>query len=828
MEEGPTPQETPRSEERAVPSPIVAPRSAAQPPRILIVDDDRADQELLEIMLKPEGFVILTAESGKEALALVSQQPPDLILLDVMMPGMDGYQVAGRLKSGLATKNIPIIVITARDDRHAKMLGLSAGAEDVLTKPVDRAELCVRVRNLLRLKTYGDFYDHYSQMLEGQVGSRTADLIERTKTLQKQATVLTEQAALLDLAQDAIVVRNMEGRILYWNRGAEVMYGWLSKEALGRSTVDLLKPEFSEPMEQIEAKLLLHGQWDGEVIHHTRAGRSLIVASRWTLQRDIAGVPVRILAINNDITDRKQADAELLLLTERLWLATAVAKVGVWEWDLASNALTWDATMFDIYGFPSIVPMPYEQWSGAVHPEDLAAVEATLQRVIEEKGHGSAEFRIIRTDGCVRNVSAVERVVLDERANVSRLIGVNMDVTERKEAEEALDHSRKDQMRFKDEFLSHVSHELRSPLTAIKQFTTILLGGLAGDLNKEQREYQQIVLKNVRQLQLMIHDLLEVTRLETGKLTIEPESVSVSDAVIDILKTLQVTTRAKGVNLSYDLPRDLPSAHADQTRLGQILIILLDNAIKFTAAGGAVKIRARLQPQDRRFLLLEVSDTGCGISPEMTERIFERLYQASQQTQASRRGLGLGLYICKELVTRQGGHIWVKSELQKGSTFSFTLPVFSLNNVIAPLFKNDKWPAESVALVTVEACPLGAWPSKESREEWSHEARGLLQRCLLPDLDVLLPTMNPGADGERFFVAAFADEKGASVLANRIREQFERPRVQHTGMTLSVSYRMLEPLPQVAGASMKDLVTGMATHLEASIKSQMRPEACSS
>ena len=215
------------------------------------------------------------------------------------------------------------------------------------------------------------------------------------------------------------------------------------------------------------------------------------------MQRDADGAPVRILTINNDITDRKQADAERLLLTERLSLATAVAKVGVWEWDLASNTLTWDATMFDIYGFPPVVPMPYEQWSAAVHPEDLPAVEATLQKAIDEKGQGSAEYRIILPDGSVRNISAVERVVLDERANVSRVIGVNMDVTERKEAEEALEQSRQDQMRFKDEFLSHVSHELRSPLTAIKQFTTILLGGLAGELNKEQREYQQIVLKNI-------------------------------------------------------------------------------------------------------------------------------------------------------------------------------------------------------------------------------------------------------------------------------------------------------------------------------------------
>jgi PAS domain S-box-containing protein len=792
------------------------PDIAYHPARILIVDDERHNRQLLEVMLTPEGFVLRTAASGEEALAMVAKEPPDLILLDIMMPGMDGYQVAARIKGDLTTRNIPVIMITALDDRDARMLGLKAGAEDFLTKPVDPAELCVRVRNLLRLKAYGDYYDKYSQMLEGEVASRTADLVERTK----QAQVLTEQAALLELAQDAIVVRDMHNRILFWNRGAEVLYGWLSKEVLGRNMTELLKTEFSEPTEAIQATLLRQGRWEGEAIHHKRDGTRLISASRWALQRNAEGTPVRILTINNDITDRKQADSERLLLTERLSLATAVAKVGVWEWDLASHTLTWDATMFDIYGFQPVVPMPYERWSAAVHPEDLPAVEETLRKVITEKGHGSAEYRIVLPDGSVRNVSAVERVVLDGGANVSRLIGVDMDVTERKNAAEALEQAGRDQMRFKDEFLSHVSHELRSPLTAIKQFTTILLNGWAGELNAEQSEYQLIVLKNIHQLQSMIDDLLQVTGLEAGKLTVDLENVSVSDAVTDTFNTLQETARAKGLTLSCDLAADLPSAYADQTRLRQILIILLDNAMKFTPGGGTVKLRARLLMQDSRFLLLEVSDTGCGISPEITERIFERLYQVSERIHLSRQGLGLGLYICKELVTRQGGTIRVQSRLDEGSTFSFTLPVFSLNNVIAPLLHNGKWPGESVALVAV-ALLVDPALSKESQLEWSRETRGLVQRCLLPDLDVLLPRMSSDGPGERFSIAAFADDKGASVLANRIREQFDRlPHAKENRPILSVSYSMLPPYPRNAGASVDKIVSSMASHLEEFIKPQ--------
>src|ERR1019366_6877247 len=195
--------------------------------------------------------------------------------------------------------------------------------------------------------------------LEGRVA-------ERTKILEQQAAVLTEQAALLDLAHDAIIVRDMDRRIVFWNRGAERMYGWQAKLTVGKIAIELLKEEFPQPIEEIEAQLLQLGHWEEEVIHYTRDGIRLNVESRWALQRDANGVPARILIINTDITDRKQAESKLRLLTERLSLATAIAKVGVWEWDLASNTLTWDATMLEIYGFPTIVPMPYDKWSGVV------------------------------------------------------------------------------------------------------------------------------------------------------------------------------------------------------------------------------------------------------------------------------------------------------------------------------------------------------------------------------------------------------------------------------------------------------------------------------
>jgi signal transduction histidine kinase len=371
------------------------------------------------------------------------------------------------------------------------------------------------------------------------------------------------------------------------------------------------------------------------------------------------------------------------------------------------------------------------------------------------------------------------------------------------------------QMQFKDEFLSHVSHELRSPLNAIYQFVTILLDNLAGDLNVEQHEYLQIVVRNVKQLQSMINDLLEVTRVQAGKLPIELQRISVSDAIAYAVNTLQGAAQIKGITLSTESECRLPSACADPTRLRQILIILLDNAIKFTPAKGLVKVQARIFKEDPDFLLLEVSDSGCGIDPDMTERIFERLFQSSDPASAGRQGLGLGLYICKDLVVRQGGQIWVNGAPGRGAVFSLKLPVFSLPHLLAPALKKEKRTGGSIVLVVTEMGSQTGWLSDEVRTERSHGIRDLLQQCLHSDLDVLLPRMGFAGAAELFFIVAVTDEIGGEAITKRIREQFDgREDFQQARLTLSTSYRLVEAVKRSAGELMDDFLEKVATKIQ--------------
>ena len=237
-----------------------------------------------------------------------------------------------------------------------------------------------------------------------------------------------------------------------------------------------------------------------------------------------------------------------------------------------------------------------------------------------------------------------------------------------------VEETRQVQLKTKDDFLSHVSHELRAPAASILAFACLMIDGLAGEVNAQQMEYLGIVVKNVEHLRAMIEDLLEATRLGSGKMSILTDDIFVAEAVDYAVNTVSSSAAKKSVHLTAEISSHLPSCRVDATRLRQTLTILLDNAVKFTPVGGSVTVRARVFERDVSFLLLEVADTGCGIAQEKLASVFERLYQCAAPEERG-RGLGLGLHIAQELVRRQGGELWVDSVAGVGSTFRFTVPL---------------------------------------------------------------------------------------------------------------------------------------------------------
>jgi PAS domain S-box-containing protein len=382
-------------------------------------------------------------------------------------------------------------------------------------------------------------------------------------------------------------------------------------------------------------------------------------------------------------------------------------------------------------------------------------------------------------------------VLSEDHDTVRGFAVIVQDVTERKKIVIVLEEARQERARLQERLLSHVSHELRTPLTAIYLFTTNLLDGLLGDLNPEQHEHLTLALENVQQLKSMVSDLLDITRVETHKLTIVPQQVSLVKLTADILSTCQTNATLKNISLISDIAPDVPFVWADPVRLRQILTNLIDNAIKFTPDRGAVTITGRIYEKEEGFLCISVTDTGCGISPEHCEIVFERLAQIGSSSQASRSGLGLGLFISRDLVSRQGGRIWLESSVGHGSTFYITLPVFSLAKLCSPIFTLPNLEAGFVTLIAIDVDVI----QEAAQADLVAEIRKCIEHCIHPGQDILLPMLCESRSTESFFIVACADANGFAVIAKRIARELQafdnasrlRPVITSTTLPLSRS-----------------------------------------
>jgi two-component system sensor histidine kinase/response regulator len=223
-------------------------------------------------------------------------------------------------------------------------------------------------------------------------------------------------------------------------------------------------------------------------------------------------------------------------------------------------------------------------------------------------------------------------------------------------------------------FYHMLSHELKTPLTAAREFVAIVLDGLVGPLTDEQREYLALAKDSCDQMTLGLNDLLDVTRLDTGKLHIVPRPTCFGAVVSRAIVSMAPVAQDKEILLQRIIASDLPEVFIDEKRITQVLTNLLSNALKFTSIGGEIVVKADHDPQRPAWVLVSVSDTGRGIAPEQLNCIFDRLYQVQSEDAGMAGGLGLGLHICQEVVRLHGGEIWVDSTLGKGSTFFFTIP----------------------------------------------------------------------------------------------------------------------------------------------------------
>jgi signal transduction histidine kinase len=303
----------------------------------------------------------------------------------------------------------------------------------------------------------------------------------------------------------------------------------------------------------------------------------------------------------------------------------------------------------------------------------------TLRKGVERIGGGDMNSRLDVKTGDEIELLAEEFNRMAE--NVREAYGGLEQKVEERTHELAFANERlKELDRLKSDFVSNVSHELRTPLTAIKGAVDLILREVAGPLTEKQIHYLTRVRSNTQHLAGLINDLLDLSKIESGKIEVKSSLVSMGGLVHEVVETLRPIAVEKGIALEAAIPEQSIMVWADRDKINQVLMNLIGNAIKFTPAHGTVTVSASRNGDER--VQVSVSDTGPGVPPEEKEKIFDKFYQVGEVDGVKPKGTGLGLAICKALVELHGGRIWVESEMNRGSTFYFTLPASGPQNSI--------------------------------------------------------------------------------------------------------------------------------------------------
>jgi len=397
------------------------------------------------------------------------------------------------------------------------------------------------------------------------------------------------------------------------------------------------------------------------------------VAENFVVRRGPRGERVSLLGTNLDITDIRSAQQERDLLSERVKLATESIGLGVWDWDLLADTSVWNDQMYALFG-RTRAQFTDHIWSDFVHPDDVARARAALALAIASGSHSDIEFRLVLPDGNERWIASRSRVQRDVVGTPIRMIGVNWDVTDKRRTEAALrdKETAERASQAKSDFLSRMSHELRTPLNAILGFAQVLELDRKTPLVGAQQERVQRIQRAGWHLLTLINEVLELSRIEAGAMTVSLGSVDLAEVVRESIDLVAATAAARDVAVGMQVEPQTPArARADATRFKQALLNLLSNAIKYNREGGRVEVTLG---RDGNAVRLRVRDTGRGMTEAQRTQLFQPFNRLGLED-GGIEGTGIGLSITRRLVDMMGGRIDVTSEPGVGSEFSVWLPI---------------------------------------------------------------------------------------------------------------------------------------------------------
>src|SRR5215475_5198338 len=519
--------------------------------------------------------------------------------------------------------------------------------------------------------------------LEAQIVERERSRAERERLI---AEIETERARLNAIIEHipggVLLAEAPSGRIVMGNPQVERILGhpvifspdiesyreWLAYDVNGRRV---------EGSESVLAKTLQGKVVTGqEFLYHRGDGINAWISVSGAPISDAGGGIVGGVVLITDIDKEKRASEALRINQERLNLAQKASQAGSFEWNLRTNAVIWSEETEAIFGLaPGSFGGSYEDWTRCVHPEDLSRAEQELRRAIVD-GEGASEYRVVWPDGSVRWIQARGEVFFDEAGEPLRWIGINIDVTERKQMEESLrrqTEALREADRRKDDFLATLAHELRNPLAPLRNAVQIL--ALRGDDSAVVAQTNELMDRQIQQMVRLVDDLLEVSRIGQGKISLQKAPVDLAEVVATAVETSRPLIESHRHKLTVLLRGRPLRVEADSARLAQVLSNLLNNAAKYTKDGGRIEFIAERVSEE---VVLRVRDNGVGIAPEMLPQVFDMFVQVESSRDRSQGGLGIGLTLVRRLVEMHGGKIEARSTgLGKGSEFLVRLPALA-------------------------------------------------------------------------------------------------------------------------------------------------------
>jgi len=609
--------------------------------RVLLIEDNPGYSEVIRIILDKAQdirFELRGVTRLSEGLDYLGEDGIDIILLDLKLPDSQGIKTFDKVYA--QAQNVPIIVLTVTDNDELALEAVQRGAQDYLVKEqVDQKSLVRAIRYAVERKR-----------------------IEETL----RDTNLFLQNILESSFAISILYTDYEGNILYWNKGAENIFGYKAEEIIGHHKANILYPrddaETKKKIEEVRSFIFINKQGTRcEIQETTKDKRKLWIDLNLTPRFGVKGEVIGILGIGQDITERKRME-EMLLKAAQEWRTTfdAISDV-VCLIDSERKIIRCNKAMTEL------LKRPFTDIIGQSCCELMHDTREPIEGCPFERMRKTRRTESIVLQRGVRWFSISVDPLLDEDGNPIGGVHIMSDITKEKEVE-----------KIKSELISNVSHELRTPLSTIKEGIALIDDGALGPLHADQKDMLSRVKKNIDRLSRLINDLLDMSKIEAGRMELKKSSVNIPALIAEVLASFQDQAKNKKIEFTTRVERDIVPLYIDRDRISQVLTNLIANSVKFTPANGLITVGIKDKKKEAE---ISVADTGIGISAKNISGLFDRFSQFNRDYGPGERGTGLGLPISKEIIELHGGRIWVESEPGMGSTFTFSIPRLSQDEI---------------------------------------------------------------------------------------------------------------------------------------------------